>query len=506
MKNIVRLLACCFVIVASAGMESYAKFGGVKTKPKTVKKLKPPLTLAEQQQQCINNCGRWSVSDNWCFYDLPGVVKQGNQCVCDTTQHYVQATRQPTTIDNGMPRCVKPIEGIRLKVQTATFTDSGTDGPQVFMLCPSDPLPRPYTYPNSAWGLPHGDYANSFPDCFKVKFDNEGLLALNEGVFETIDLSGNPEEIGFQIIGNMFTQLTYPDDVQFFGFFADVDDGEWGGEQDYPGNDCPDGFDGWLLAGIELQIKLEGESDYKTLYRNPVNNRSIDIGTYWEAYGGCEASYDFGANLFSPHYIANDVAMAFYVEIADEEDADTDDRIFIRVPQVAPLSNEARDYFNWKQAVRDIAYARSSHEATYLMTPIGSGVVDIALQWQNYEDFPRNGKTSYGITIPNYNPTGYDGFGLGHRFKILTNGDDAVKIKRVKVYMFYPGSKDFIQNQKCYFADVEPNVWLSTDGNEGVSVWPGPYGYQELQETTCPDFNTIQWGNGQSGAYGFGRR
>lgn len=443
---------------------------------------------------CLNNCGRWDASATSCIYDTHA-IKQGNQCVCDSANHYVQARRDPVTIatseTSSVPRCVKPIEGMKLIVQTGTFEDNGTDAGFIFKSCPI-PLWHIGINSETNYEWPEYDVFDiSDPDCFTAKFNDSGPLSLNASDYETINFGDNLGGQAIEILpeGRSLTELQYPDDIRHFGILPDVD---YYSEDDSVFHclpfDCDIDyiFDAWLVAGVELQVKLAGEASYKTVYRNPAVNRWIEMTFDLLSYHSFISTHSF-----------DDVALAYYIETADVDNAGTDDQISVRVPLDQTLSRETVIWVQWEAGEYSPDFGGGISGFPRLSSPEGS-TVDVLFDWGGYDDFKRNGKTSYGVTIPN-------SFGkVIPQYQIQTDGEDAVKIARIKAYMFNPGSPDFIDNQKCFFSEVTPNVWLSTDADEGANAWPS--GYQDLQETTCPDFNNIQWGSGSDGAFGFGRR
>lgn len=419
-----------------------------------------PPSLLQQVQNCLEvACGRWDQETQSCIDDL-GLTSVNGTCTC--AGNHVQATRPPTTLDDGTerPRCVTPLTGVRIKVQTGDFRNGGlnssnggvldftpTGGSIDFALCPTE------------------DVNND--NCLRAIFTDTGVLALNRGDYETINFTAASLDAGIEVLGyaRQITDLVYPDDTQFFSF-------------------SPYNNDGWLLAGVELQLRFAGENSWTTVYRNPCVNRFVDLHA--------------GIAQRSIHSVVHDTAFCLYLETDTVNDAGTNSGVDLHVP--------LRPGYSVPEETLYAINAPVSHDVPYIKS-YGNGMFKIAPNWESgedaYNDFCGGCKTSYGVTFYK------GGFAIDGRYRLEIQGNDGWKVKRIRAYHIMPGSREFIDSQVGRFEEVNPNWWLSTQSSdaEGVATLRYPAsGWRTLSETTLPTFSTIQWGNGQSGAFGFGRR
>lgn len=401
-------------------------------------------------------------------------------------------------IGSALPGTVfaEPVDDLRILIQTGDFADQGSNAGFIFNLCPRRIVVES-NYVNQDWdtiGVEH--------DCLVLKCDDSGLLNYNGGDYEEIDLFGNLEAMGCRVDrrGKSLSELNYPEDFSFFGFYPDRDYFEW--SEDFWQGDDP-GYDGWFLAGVELDVNGE------TVYRNPVVNRWIDI-----PHIGLDMTFSSnalpaeGGDLYSPHSLERDVAIAFYVETANRRHAGTSDLVSVRMPYAfrddpnrrnGPLLQNSldADTIQWMNG-----YGVNADGP--LMTSPGGNSIDIELDWGGYNDHERRGAASYGVTIP-YGTGEYDV--VDKRFQVRIDGSESWAPRRIKAYYFKPGDPAFLEGQECWFQEIPFNsFWLSTNSSEGYPSTPLPGYYHSMRRSTCASLDTIEWGHGEDGAFAFGRR
>lgn len=139
---------------------------------------------------------------------------------------------EPTTESNS-----QKVVGLKLRFQTGNLDNMGRDGPGqvMFDLCGTEDFDNPQT-------------------CFRARFSDQSpaYLTLDKGKSEEINFGDVPG-----IIDNSrkdLEALVYPDDFRFFRLKSD------------PANPIEDH---WFVQGVELQIMVEWEGDFKTVYHNP---------------------------------------------------------------------------------------------------------------------------------------------------------------------------------------------------------------------------------------------
>ncbi len=382
--------------------------------------------------------------------------EENGSCVC-ISGDYLPAAPAP----DGTHRCARGITDIRLLFQTADITYAGTNpagggavtnGSFLFTLCAKAEDLDVNIYPEN-----YNDPDNP-PTCLQRLFSDKGpdKITLDQGKFDSINLT----DASRNIRGKSLADLRYPDDFQYFKITTDRSG------------------DDWLLAGVEVSVKLAGDGDtWTTIYKNPCLNRWID---------------DKHSSL---HSIQNDVAYCTYLETAMAQYASTDERsVVIDIGLKEYPSNPVAGWFDANKKDQDFGASVTTLET-------GSGGTRLAesrLSWEPYDNFLGGKKTSYGFTLPG----GVAYLNTTNAIDLRVTSKDAWKVHRVAVASFLPGDPDFINDRKCQKVDSYPEgdtkasnpatgQWMSTEEEDPPAIEKMPL---SLSYSTCPSLCTIEWG------------
>ncbi len=243
-----------------------------------------------------------------------------------------------------------------------------------------------------------------------------------------------------------------------------------------------DGNEGpaWLLAGLQVRVKVEGATAWKITYLNPCVHRWINPNKAWN-----EAR-------FGP----NDEAIAVVLSTADVENAGTDNAVFAEFPKMPGLDATFMDQ------IEIVSPDGPTFEAT------DNDTVRLNMAWgQDYDDFERNRTTAYcGYFFGNA--------AVFPRFRIAKEADNRSggwNLEAYKAFVFSPGQERFLSQNQCHFAQGTPG-WISDE--EGLSH--PDFGYQfatletgdvceELKVLEGPDSLGVRLGpTTQTGSGGIG--
>lgn len=379
-----------------------------------------------------------------------GFIQRPEGCVCDGTRGFHTPPEGYDPRDSqGRRRCLRKISKAILTLHVGSFQAARSDDATniIFQIC----------------NRPPSLILNSNPsdrNCFSVRLTPRNTLWENskEVIEYTRDgiVSGGLSITGAAYSHSRYSekelgQLYYPDDVQYLMIrpYGDVEDA-------------------LFFSALKFEIET-GEGSLRTLlYDNHCVNRWIK-------------KPDTNASYVSPHSIHFDDAWCFYIETASQDQANTSCDVSVRIPlDDAGLLEPSAEWIQSEGAI-------SSPNITLpYFSPLSSHM-EYLLDHDDYTDFARGARTTYGFTV-------YDGHSrMEDKYQLRIDCGDAWKPHIAKAAHILPGAAVFLNSGYCAM-DVTPiDRWLSTqtsdDSGRAKPTWPNPA--QEYHSLRGGDCSTI---------------
>ncbi|MBI4127024.1 MAG: hypothetical protein HY465_05975 [Deltaproteobacteria bacterium] len=288
-----------------------------------------------------------------------------------------------------------------------------------------------------------------------------------------------------------------------------------------PGDDTDPLTDGIFIAGVELSVCSGSDERCELRYRNPCVHR-------WVQWHGTviPGAYLARQFQFSPHSIHGDEARCVYVHTYSGDGGTDGGNIFLQIPTTDHWKSESGPLpvhtMQW------LTQQGTNGGETHFVPENGhedfdtdDDVLEVLLQFDDYENFGDDTDSSADDTRTFYGATLYDACATCNRYhwmgyisrdtyRLRNGSDDAWIPSAISVYAFNPGASNFLidepycSRESVSFhergatspdgIDFVGDITLSSDASEGVEVWPSRGEPRSLEETPCPAFADIRFG------------
>lgn len=288
------------------------------------------------------------------------------------------------------------------------------------------------------------------PTCHKFTIDPDpNKDSFENGSYEYV-MASNPEQM--KPVGSFNIAGLTTDDIKYLRVINK------GGGDHQP----------WLLNGIKVEAKVN--DNWQLLYANPAVHRWLNSNEPWQ-YAS-----------FGPA----DTAVLAVIHTGDVNKAGTDDTIRVYLPKEGSIDPATQNQMD-KQSKNNPHLLLGTGDEIYMDLGWNDHVDD------GYDDFEKNDRTAYGSYFYNDDP-------VQKKFRIWKEADGdngGWRLGDVDVYIYHPGSQEFLADKKCYYFTASPNVWIEDDTREYPTS-----GYKNATLTTggaCNDLLKISCSAGSLG-------